>query len=95
MPVPGPTGIKIRPARAKTFLPNVILGPPNVILGPPNVILGPPNVILGLDPRIGQPRHLLRCLNSLARREILGPSPRMTIHNPNDDATGASRPRVN
>jgi hypothetical protein len=88
MPVPGPTGIKIRPARAKTFL-------PNVILGPPNVILGPPNVILGLDPRIGQPRHLLRCLNSLARREILGPSPRMTIHNPNDDATGASRPRVN
>jgi len=23
------------------------------------------------------------------------PSPRMTIHNPNDDATGASRPRVN
>ena len=42
---------------------------------PPNVTLGPSIVILGLDPRIGQPRHLVRRLTSLARRAILGSSP--------------------
>jgi hypothetical protein len=72
------TSGKIRPAEAKIFPPNVILGPPNVILGPPNVILGPPKGILGLDPRIGQPKHRVRRLSSLACREILGSSPRMT-----------------
>jgi len=65
------TSGKIRPAEAKIF-------PPNVILGPPNVILGPPKGILGLDPRIGQPKHRVRRLTSLACREILGSSPRMT-----------------
>jgi len=65
-------------ARAENFPPNVTLGPSIVILGPSIVILGPSIVILGLDPRIGQPRHLVRLLNSSARREILGSSPRMT-----------------
>jgi membrane fusion protein (multidrug efflux system) len=50
-------GITIRPANAKRF---------------------PANVILGLDPMIGQPGHPVGRLISLARREILGSSPRMT-----------------
>jgi hypothetical protein len=49
-----PICVRIRPAKAKA--------------SPPNVIL-PRAVILGLDPRIGQHRHFVRLLTSLARRQ--------------------------
>jgi len=78
IPGPRPIGINVRPAEAKTFPPNVILGPSIVILGPSIVILGPSIVILGLDPRIGRPKLRVRLSNSSACREILGSSPRMT-----------------
>jgi len=81
IPGPRPIGINVRPAEAKTFPPNVILGPSIVILGPSIVRLSNSSAcreILGLDPRIGRPKLRVRLSNSSACREILGSSPRMT-----------------
>ncbi len=84
-----------RPANVIPGRPRVVPGRPRVIPGGPRAVLGRPRVILGPDPRIGRSRRRARFLNSLARRVILGASPRMTgqgEHRPANVIPG--RPRV-